>query len=70
MISLYIFYIIMIIFGLTLTIIAIILREIVGVFLLFIILSIFIIGLSIGQLTNIIKHPEDYQTTIIGSSNE
>lgn len=70
MISLYIFYIIMIIFGLTLTIIAIILREIVGVFLLFIILSIFLIGLSIGQLTYIIKYPENYQTTIIGSSNE
>ena len=70
MINLYIFYIIMIIFGLTLTIIAIRLREIEGVFLVFIIVSIFIIGLSISQLNNIIKHPENYQTTIIGSSNE
>lgn len=61
MINLYIFYIIMIIFGLTLTIIAIRLREIEGVFLVFIILSIFIIGLSISELNNIIKHPENYQ---------
>ena len=53
MINLYIFYIIMIIFGLTLTIIAIRLREIEGVFLVFIILSIFIIGLSISELNNI-----------------
>ena len=70
MISLYIFYIIMIIFGLTGIIIAIKLREIEGVFLLFITLGLLLIGLSIGELINIIKHPEDYQTTIIGSSNE
>ena len=60
----------MIIFGLTLTIIAIRFREIEGVFLVFIILSIFIIGLSISQLNNISEHPENYQTTVIGSSSQ
>ena len=66
MTSFYIFYTIMVLFGLSF----IFKKDLPGASFVFIILSIFIIGLSIMKISDGLKNPESYQEITIGSLNE
>ena len=71
MINFYIFYTIMVLFGLSFIFTSIrFKKDLPEASFVFIILSIFIIGLSIMEISDGLKNPESYQDITIVSSNE
>ena len=67
MINFYIFNTIMVLFGLSLTLYIRFKKDLNGASFIFIILSIFIIGLSIIKISDGLKNPESYQDITIVS---